>query len=215
MSLNLFRLSPFFFEANRDGGQAGGGGTNNQNQNSNQNQENGNQNDTQQADFTSWLAGQKEDIQKVVKPLFDAHVKGLRSSLEAAREERDDFSRQLRDAAKKLKADSDERKEFEGLADKLDEANRRADFFEEATDNNCHNARAAFAIAKAENLFTKSGAPDWKKIQEAVPEFFTEKKKVIKKRTAGEGAEGQHSGASSMNDWIRRSAGRGAVTQQE
>lgn len=191
-------LSHFYFEANRDGAQ---GGANADNQADQSNDSNSNA-----ETFESWLNSQPDQVKAKVQPLFNAHIEKLQNTVKATREERDDFSRQLRDATGKLSKDSEERKRLEGIVDQFDEATRRADFFEEAISSNCHNPKAAYAIAKSENLFTKSGAPDWKKIQEVVPEFFGNGKVTIKKKTAGGGTGEEAPSSATMNDWIRAQA---------
>lgn len=192
-------LSRFYFQANRDGD---GNGSNADNNQSNQSDNNSNA-----LTFESWLSSQPDDVKTKVQPLFNAHVEKLQNTVKATREERDEFSKQLRDATNKLTKDSDERKRLEEIADKYDEATRRADFFEDALSNNCHNPKAAYAIAKAENLFTKAGLPDWKKIEEVVPEFFGDSKRNLsKKKTAGAGNDKEPQSAMTMNDWIRAEA---------
>ncbi len=195
-----FHLSHFFFEANREGGGEGGEGDNNQN----------NQPET----FETWLAAQPKETQDKVSPLFSAHVEKLQSTVKATRKERDDLSVELRDTAKKLDKESNERKALEETADKLDAANRRADFYEDATSHNCRNPKAAYIIAEKENLFTKAGLPDWKRIEETAPEFFGEvKKKLPIKKTAGNGNEQGAPSSAGMNDWIRSSANKNVIQQ--
>jgi len=197
-----FHLSPFFFEANRDGG-SGNNGDNNSNDNQNNNAET----------FESWLDKQSDEIKTKAKPLFTAHIEKLQNTVKATREERDDFSKQLRDATNKLAKDSEERKRLEDIANQYDEQTRRADFYEDSFSQNCHNPKAAYAIAKSENLFTKSGAPDWKKIQEVVPEFFGDKKRELpRKKTSGSGTGEEPPSSQTMNDWIRSQANRNVTT---
>lgn len=195
---NKFHLSPFFFEANREGGQ-GSAGDNNSNDNSDKK-------DNSTETFDSWLEAQPKEIKDKVQPLFAARLEKLKSTVKATRDERDDFSKQLRDAIKKLDKESEDRKGLEVLANQYEEANKRADFYEDAGSYNCQNPKAAYAIAKAENLFTKSGLPDWKKIQEAVPEFFGKKSNLPKKGGAGNGTGEEPPTSMSMSDWIREEA---------
>lgn len=193
-------------EANRDGGE-GNGSNNNANNDSNNNQSNNNS-----MTLDTWLASQDEAVRNTIQPLITAHIERLQNTVRDTRQERDDFSRQLREATAKLKENSEERAQFEQLSQKLDLASKRADFYEDAPSNGCINAKAAFAIAQASNLFTRTGAPDWKAIKEEAPELFGAKAKRVVSRTAGEGTENNNAQGASMNDWIRASAGRSVTT---
>lgn len=198
-----FHLSHFFFQNQGDAGDGTGSGDNS----------NGDQSNTTET-FESWLEKQPDEIKAKAKPLFTAHIEKLKNTVKATREERDDFSNQLRDATNKLAKDSDERKRLEAIADQYDEQTRRADFYEQSLAEGCHNPKAAYAIAKSEELFTKSGAPNWAKIKETVPEFFGEGKKVLpKKKTAGSGTGEEPPSSETMNDWIRREANKRTIVQ--
>jgi hypothetical protein len=155
--------------------------------------------------FDAWYSSQNDDIKKLANPLKE-HFERMQNTVKETRKERDTLSRQFRDAAKKLEAGSDAQKKLEELATNFDEANRRADFYEEAPSHECRNPKAAYAIAVAHELFTKNGAPDWKAIQVEVPEFFGAKTTTTRK-TAGAGTGKQPSSTASINDWIRQQAG--------
>lgn len=196
-----FHLSHFFFKNQSDANSGGEGDGNNSQSN--------NQNNSNVETFESWLEAQPDEIKNKAKPLFTAHVEKLQSTVKATRKERDDLSVELRDAAKKLEKESAERKALEDSADKLDAANRRADFYEDAPSHNCRNSKAAYIIAEKENLFLKNGLPDWKKIEETAPEFFGEvKKKLPGKGGAGSGTGEEPASGLTMNDWIRAQAKR-------
>lgn len=194
--VNKFRLS-CYWEASRDGGDNNG---------SNQSEQSNEQQNSET--FETWLGAQPEEVKKKVQPLFDAHIQNLRNTVKATRQERDDFERQLREATGKLAKDSDERKTFEGLADQLTEANRRAEFLEQAPANNCNNPKAAYLLAKSLEAFDKKGNPDWKRLAEEAPQFFGEPPKRNPKKTSGSGTNNEPSGTLTMNDWIRQQAGR-------
>lgn len=157
--------------------------------------------------FDSWLAKQSEETRKVVQPLYQERLTALENTVKATRKERDDFSRELRTTAGKLAADSDEKKLLLEKADNYDEANRRADFYEQAPANECRNAKAAYAIAKSQDLFTKSGLPDWKQIKMEAPELFGQPTNLKPRKTAGSGTDAAPTNAGSMNDWMRKRAG--------
>lgn len=194
-------LMKVFYEANSG---SGSGDTTSGNQNDNQSSDNNQQGEP--ADFETWLNSADEKLKATIKPLFDAHVSKLMNTVKETRRERDDFQKELRDAIKKLDAKSDEAKNLSGIADKLDEANKRADFYEEAPANGCRNPKAAFALVKADNLYTRSGAVDWKSLKEVAPELFGEVSRLPRKKTAGEGTDKGQASSQTMNEWIRNKA---------
>jgi hypothetical protein len=123
---------------------------------------------TEPENFTDFIKAQPEKIQL----LFESHEKGLKNTVEATRKERDDLSKQLRDAAKNVEKGSKLEAQLQELAGKLDNANARATFYEMAPLMECRNPKAAFAIMAELDLKTRSGEPDWKSIKEAAPELF-------------------------------------------
>lgn len=205
--------SPFFvaryFAPNATGTEGGANNSNNNGEGDN-NQQN-NQEGNQQGDpatFEDWYKALPADHQTLFAPA-KAHFERMQATVKATRDERDDFSRQLRDATKKLKEGSEERQAFEGLSAQLDEANRRADFHEDAPSHKCLNSKAAYAIAKSQDLFDKKGGVDWARLEETAPELFGEAKpKLPKKGGAGNGTNNNQSARKgTMNDWIRNQAG--------
>lgn len=195
-----FRLSPFYFlrEANANGSEGNGSGENN------------NQGDPETFDtFEDWYNSLSEDQKKVVGP-GKAHFDTVYSTLSTVRDERDDFNQKWRDAIKQLK-DSPEKQK---LQEALDETERRANFYETATDNKCLNIKAAYALAKSQELFDKKGNPNWAELQKQAPELFGEKKRELpRKGNAGSGTSGRTPASSTMNDWIRKSAGREVTSE--
>ncbi len=179
---------------------AGGAGTSSDNQSDNQSES------ESAPDFETWLSKAPDELKTTIEPLFKAHVEKLMTTVKDTRKERDTFQKELRDAIKKLDATSDEAKKFEGIADKLDEANKKAEFYEEAPTNGCRNLKAAFALVKSEDLYTKHGAVDWKQLKEIAPEFFGEKSRLPVKKSAGNGTDSDVPSSHSMNDWIRKQA---------
>lgn len=145
--------------------------------------------------------------------LYQKHVSGLLNSVKATRAERDDLAKQIRDLSAKQEKGSDTQKELEQLSSELEAAAERAviaekrvKFAEEAArpEIGCVNARAAWLVAVAEDAFTKQGDPDWDKIRKAAPQLFAIK---ASRSNAGNGTKDEHKSVS-MNDYIRRSAGR-------
>jgi hypothetical protein len=93
------------------------------------------------------------------------------------------------------------------MTGKLEQAEQRAAFFEEAgrPEIGCSNPRVAFQVALAEGLFSKRGDPEWPAIKQAAPELFNRK---LPAGNAGSGAGAPPPAGASMNDFIRTAAGR-------
>lgn len=175
------------------------------------------ENEEQAAVPTSWdeyVAGLPEDQKEVVTKLYEDKNKGLLNTVKATREERDTFATQLRDAAKKAEKGSEAEKLYTEQANQLEQANKRADFYESAPSHECKNPKVAFKIAMSDNLFTKKGEPDWEAIKKEAPELFgtavEPPRKPIGRGGAGEGTDKKPVAARSMSELIREAAG--AVT---
>lgn len=198
-------LMKVFYEANQNGGAGSGSAAGSQGESESNEQPQSQQGDPET--FEAWLSAQPVEIQSKAKPLFEAHVSSLQNAVKATRRERDDFQRQIRDLSKKVETGSETQKQLEKLSSSLDEANRKSDFYEGASSHECRNVKAAYAVAVSNDLFTKSGEPDWKAIQAEAPELFGKTQPKINKKTAGSGTDGETPRSGSMNDWIRREAG--------
>lgn len=170
----------------------------NQQQNSQQSQQEG----EKPIVFDEWLNAQPEQV----KSAYTAHVTGLQNTVKATREERDGLARQIKELSGKVEKGSDAEKALTEISTKLEAAERKAAFVEEAVkpEIGCGNPKAAYALAMAENLFTRAGAPDWNAIKAAAPEFF---QKTTARGNAGSGTQ-EPPNKASMNEFIRRSAGR-------
>lgn len=153
--------------------------------------------------FESWLGSQDETI----RGLIDGHVKGLKSALESERSQRGDLARQLRDVTAKAEKGSDLEKALTEVSTQLEAAERRAAFYEDAgrPEIGCSNPKAAFALAQAEDLFDKRGRIDWEALKASAPELFRPR---VPQGNAGVGTGGPPPAQKSMNDFIRRAAGR-------
>lgn len=158
------------------------------------------------ATWDAYVASLPEETRATVTALYESQNSALLKTVKATREERDTFASQLRDAAKKMEKGSEAQTQLLEQATALDEANRRADFYEAAPAQECRNPKAAFALAKASNLFLKSGLPDWKAIKEEAPELFGAVTKPKGKGAAGAGTE-QQDKPTSINNFIRAKAG--------
>lgn len=157
--------------------------------------------------WEEYVASLPEDQKSVVTSLYEAQNSALLKTVKATRQERDTFADQLRDAAKKLEKGSEAQTQLLEHVAALEEANRRADFYEAAPFQECKNPKAAYAIAKASNLFVKAtGLPDWKAIKEEAPELFGPVTKPKGKGAAGAGTDDKPRGTT-INQFIRAKAG--------
>jgi hypothetical protein len=197
-------------------GEVNSQNTNNQNQNQQQTtQQGGTQapaTSAPPADWDSYIASLPADQKDLVGKLYTEKNQGLLNSVKATRDERDTLGKQLREAAGKLEKGSEIEKKLTETANQLDAANKRASFMEEAIEHDCKNPRAAFAVASANELFNKSGAPDWKEIEKMAPELFG-KPAPKSKGGAGAGTSGAAAKVGGMSEWIRNQAKAGTNSE--
>jgi hypothetical protein len=153
-------------------------------------------------EFESWFSKLPPHEQEGL----DAHTTALKNALESERSQRKEFSKQLRDLTAKAEKGSEAEKTLGEMSSRLEQAEQRASFYEEAgrPEIGCSNPRAAFLVAQAEGLFTKRGDPDWPAIKAAMPELFGRK---TPPGNAGVG-NGSPPATPSMNDYIRSATGR-------
>lgn len=136
--------------------------------------------------------------QEPPKVFDEAYVKSLRQ--EAAQ-----YRTQLKDLAAKAEKGSELEKQLQQLIVEKESSEKRAMFFESSLTANCVNPRAAYLVASAEGLFRKNGEPDWSALQAAVPELFRRPGQA----NAGNGTGAPPPAKASMNEFIRKAAGRG------
>ncbi len=160
------------------------------------------------ADFETWLKEQPEEIRK----LYDSHTAGLRSALQSERSQRNDLARQLREAASKAEQGSEAQKNLAETAAKLEEAESRASFFEEATkpEIGCTNPRLAYLAARESQAVDGKGRINWEALKNAYPELFKPKgaSTTAPAGNAGAGTGTQPPPKFDMNASIRKAAGR-------
>jgi hypothetical protein len=139
---------------------------------------------------------------------LDAHTTALRNALESERSQRKEFSKQLRDLTAKAEKGSEAEKTLGEMSTRLEQAEQRAAFYEEAgrAEIACSNPRAAYLVASAEGLFTKRGDPDWPAIKAAAPELFG--RKTTPPGNAGSGNGSPPAQGGDMNAFIRAASGR-------
>ena len=152
--------------------------------------------------FDVWLEEQDEGIKALVTARFQA----LESTVKATRGERDELSKQFKDMAKKAGEGTEVRKALEEASAKLEEAERRAAFLEDAIkpEIQCRNPRAAWVIAQNGGHFDKAGRPSWDAIKAEAPELFGV---VTANANAGAGTGSPPPKTQDMNAFIRAAAG--------
>ncbi len=153
--------------------------------------------------FETWYAGQDEQI----KGLIDARMTNLQSALATERTNRTNLTKQIKDLAAKAEKGSELEKQLSEASQKLEQAERRAEFMADAIrpEIGCSNAKAAYALAVTDDLFDRHGKPDWNTLKQLAPELF-------RKPSAGSadgGAGTNQPPKLDMNTLIRRAAGRG------
>lgn len=154
--------------------------------------------------FDEWLAAQDETTKALVAQRFTA----LENTVRATRTEREELARQLREATKKLQEGSEARNALEALSARLQVAETRATFYEEAAkpEIGCTNARLAFLGAQEIGGIDDKGRVNWDAVRAAFPELFRPR---VPPGNAGAGTGATPPGKMDMNTYIRRMAGRG------
>jgi len=150
--------------------------------------------------FDTWYGKQDETI----KGLLEGHTKGLKSALDSERETRKVFEKQVKELAVKAEKGSEAEKHLTALSEQLDLENKRAAFYEQAYALGVIDIKSAFVLATSEQLFDKKGNLD---VETFRTRFSYMLKTPIPKGNAGDGAQASNT-AQSMNDLIRRAAGR-------
>lgn len=150
---------------------------------------------TETTTFETWFSGLDAPLQQLV----NNHTAGLRSALESERTERKNLSKTLKELSGKLEANSEAAKQVDALRSQIETTTRRAEFVEEAAVAGCTLPRAAWHIAQAENLTVAQ-------MRQQYPQLFA----AVARAPGGAGAGvGQPPAKTqTMNDWIRRAAGK-------
>lgn len=154
--------------------------------------------------FDDWLGSQDESIKELIESRFTT----LENTVKATRGERDTLAQDIKKLAKEQKEGSEARVQLDKMSAQLEATERRAAFLEEAMNPaiQCRNARAAWLLADAGQLFTKRGTPDWDAIKREAPELFGT---PTARANAGNGTQQPPSPTQGMNDFIRKATGRG------
>jgi hypothetical protein len=158
---------------------------------------------TPPASFEDWLKAQPE----AVRGLYDQHTRGLKSALDSERTQRADLARQVRDLSAKAEKGSETQKALEQMAAKLELAELRTTFYEDAMrpEIGCTNPRLAMLAAQEIGAIDQKGRINWETIRKQFPELF------VKRAPDGKAGAGTGSPVTSkvdMNQMLRRAAGR-------
>lgn len=146
--------------------------------------------------YDEWYSGQGEDV----RGLIDGHTRGLRSALDSERAQAKTLAKELKALSGKLDANSEAAKELETVRTKLESAQAQAEFYEVATAAGCRDLRLAWLVASADDLTVDQ-------VKARHPDLFMTQRQVA--ANAGNGAGNPPPAGRSMNDYIRRAAGRG------
>lgn len=158
----------------------------------------------QPQDFEAWLSNQPE----TVRGLYETHTSKLKNALSSERESRKELERQVADLAKKAEKGSEMEQQIARITEQMAEAGRRADFFEAASGAGVKNAKLAYVVAIQDGLIGPKGQVNWEAMKSSYPELFGSKPgSGAGNAGAGTGNPPPASG-NSMNDYIRRAAGR-------
>jgi hypothetical protein len=153
--------------------------------------------------FDGWYGKLPEEQ----KALIETHTKGLKSALESERGSRKDLEKQIRDLAGKAEKGSEAQTQLTRLADDLQKADTRADFYEAAHAAGVKNLKLAYQVAQIDEMFDKHGRVNFNVMKESYPELFAGNP-TLPRGDAGSGTQSKPKTGASMNDFIRKSAGK-------
>lgn len=160
--------------------------------------------------WDAWLAGRPEAERATITKLHEAHTTGLRSALQSERDGRKALETQIRDLQKSAEKGSANEQKLTEMVTQLENANRRADFLEAAVkpEVGLTDLEAAWVLvnAKPDDYLTKRGI-DFALLKERHPGLF-KAATPTPRGNAGSGTGGTTPSGASMNDYIRRAAGK-------
>lgn len=155
------------------------------------------------ATFEAFLEGQSPEV----KALYEGHTKGLKSALDAERQQRSELARQLREAVGKAEAGSAAQKTLLEMQAKYEALERRQVFMDEAVkpETGCSDPRLAYLAAQEIGAISDKGRVDWSALREQFPALFKPRQGNA---NAGAGTQGKPASGFDMNKAIRQAAGR-------
>lgn len=153
--------------------------------------------------FDAWLKEQDESVQQ----MLDGHTRGLKSALDGERDNRKKLERELRDLAGKAEKGSEAQTQLTKMADQVAEADQKAEFYEQAHAAGVSNLKLAYLVAQNDDLIDKRGRVNFETLKATYPELFGGKPKTPA-GNAGSGTDKDKPASATMNDYIRKAAGR-------
>lgn len=153
--------------------------------------------------WDAWLGEQPEPV----KAAYEKHTAGLKSALVSERSERKSLADQLRKLSKSAEAGSELQTRLDETVGALEEAEAKAQFFEDAAPV-VANLRVAWVYAKSAGLVDKHGRVDMARLRVEAPQLFETPRKAAPPAHAGNSAKDAPPPQRNMNDFIRQSAGR-------
>jgi hypothetical protein len=133
-------------------------------------------------EFDLWLEKQDEPTKNLIANRFSK----LEATVKATREERDGFSKSIKELMGKAEKGSEIEKSLLEMTEKAKNSEKRAIFMEKAVSEGCLRPGVAFQVAVSDGLFDEQGEPDFKKLKTSIPELF----KVVNSNThAGAGTQ--------------------------
>lgn len=152
--------------------------------------------------YKTWLDEQPKEVQT----LLTENTTGLKSALDAERESRKGLEKDMRSLAEK--ADGDIKEALEGMAGKIESADQKTAFYEDAHAAGVTNIKLAYLAAKSDDMFDRRGNVNFDTLQTEYPELFAGKAK-IPKGGAGDGHDNSNAPAADFDAAIRKAAGYG------
>jgi hypothetical protein len=172
------------------------------NQQQDQQQDQEQKQETKPVKWEDFIKGQPAEIVAA----YEAHTGGLTTALASERTQRGDLEKQLRDMAGKAAKGSEDEKRLTEMADRLNASQRQAEFYDEAHTKGVTSLRLAYLAAQDANLIDQKGRVNWDELKTKHPELFGGT--TPPPGNAGAGTGNKPGGAASMDNFIRRSAGR-------
>ena len=153
--------------------------------------------------YKDWFEKQPKEVQALVTE----NEAGLKGALTSERESRKDLETKVRDLAKDAEKGSDLEKQLTLVADDLESANSKTDFYEEAHSVGVTNLKLAWLLVEStEDLRDRRGNVDFDAMKKSNPELFA-KIAPKPKGTGGEGTGSETPSSDDMNARIRKAAG--------
>jgi len=153
--------------------------------------------------FDTWVKDQPDDV----KTMLEGRHGRVLADLVGERKTRQDLEKKVRDLAAKSEKDGEMQKQLTDLADKMGEADRRAEFFEAAHAVGVTNLKLAYTVAVTDEMFDRRGQVNFEQLKQQYPELFGSVRKQAP-GGAGNGTGGEQKPTGTMNDWIRKKSGR-------